>query len=146
MDKKNLFIIGLVCYQIFLPASFADNCPSINQLGSYLANGWKAYDSNDGTTLSAKRQAKFLQVAQQFALAEWTVVANPPHSGAIHCYYRDKTGANLESYLGKESFIPLQTKNYWYSVSGYMQCAASATQCQFAPNLLQHQPHLAKNS
>src|SRR5579863_3836037 len=80
MDKKSIFIITLIFLCQF---SFAETCPSVNDIKTKNLHSWKAYDSDDGMPLSAQRLAQFKQDAQQFILAEWP---NQSHQNSrIHC-------------------------------------------------------------
>ena len=139
MYKKLIIAISFI---LFSQLCFAENCPSIQDIKNQtLAEGWKAYDSEEGTLLSKEVVAKLADHIDQFALAEWV---NDGHSnGAVHCYYRDKHGSNLEAYLAKDNFKPDNQKNVWYQVSGFMHCAAGADQCVFGNNLPEQQ-QLAK--
>jgi hypothetical protein len=114
-------IIMILAWQL----SMAHTCPDIHAIKHNQPSGWKAYDSDDGTPLSPRLNAQFKANATQFVLAEWT------KEGAIHCYYRDKNGSNLEAYLAKKHFLPENSQAYWYPVSGFMHCAASSEKCQF---------------
>jgi hypothetical protein len=107
----------------------ADTCPTIQDIKSSSLTGWKAYDSDDGTLLSAKRTAQFKKSIEQFALAEWKTNAN--HQHAIRCYYRDQNGSGLEAYLAKNHFSLAENNPAWYSVSGSMNCAAGMNECHF---------------
>lgn len=136
MLKKT--IIAISCALIFCQVSFAERCPSVSDIKNNKLNGWKAYDSEEGTPLSAAREKQFKNIVEQFALAEWT--NNKKQLGSIHCYYRDKTGSSLEAYLAKENFHPrLSSKNFWYEVSGYMHCAAGMERCEFNNPLTKQQ-------
>lgn len=132
---SGLFLTTSIC--------FADTCPTVDAIKQNTIKGWKAYDSEDGKLLSEARESHFKKNVQEFALAEWANTHNK--NGAIHCYYRDRTGSNLEAYLAKEHFAPkTSSQNYWYNVSGYMHCAADSQQCEFETQLL-NRPQLAKS-
>ncbi len=137
MQKK---LILILLAGLFSQLSFADTCPSVKDIQQKKIAGWKAYDSDEGTLLSAKRTKTFLHSAEQFVLAEWAT--DSQKNGAIHCYYRDKNGSDLEAYLAKGHFVPDNSK-VWYQVSGALQCAAKNEMCQFK-NIIQ-QAQLAKN-
>lgn len=128
MKSLLIAVISLVLAQGCLAAT----CPSISDIKSNTLVGWKAYDSDDGSPLSPAREARFKQMMQHFALAEWKRGKNMLNT--MHCYYRDSTGSSLEAYLAKDNFTPPQKdrKNFWYQVSGAMQCAAGKNKCQFA--------------
>ena len=139
MPKKiSLFL----CLVLLCQISAAENCPSISDVKNGALTGWKVYDSEDNTPLSPTRTTNFKKHAEQFALAEWAN-GNGKKSNSIHCYYRDHTGSDLEAYLAKKNFIPNNTKNYWYEVSGALHCAAGTTECEFHNPTLK-QPQLAK--
>lgn len=122
--------------------SFAETCPSIDAIKKETLTGWKAYDSDDGTLLSAERRAAYIKDIEAFALAEWA--GKDRNNGSIRCYYRDHEGSALEAYLAKDNFFPNKT-NYWYQVSGATQCAAGMDKCNFSHHpLMQQQQQLAK--
>lgn len=128
-------IIVIVCGVVLSSASFADRCPSVNDIKHNALNGWKPYDSDDGKPLSIARETRFKKMVEEFALAEWATDHKLP--GTIHCYYRDKTGSNLEAYLAKENFNPkMNLHNFWYKVSGFMHCAAGMEKCEFENRIL----------
>jgi hypothetical protein len=134
MDKKCLMAIMLT---FLCQLTFANTCPSIKDIKNDTLAGWKAYDSDEGTPLSSARVSAFKKNVQQFALAEW--VNGGSKHGAIHCYYRDNNGSDLEAYLSKDHFTPRNEKNYWYEVSGFMQCAAGKERCEFEGRMMQQQ-------
>jgi hypothetical protein len=138
MPKKIILIITLLLTNHL---SFAETCPSIADIKHHTLPGWQVYDSDDGTPLSTSRAQAFKNEAQQFALAE---SASNDGKHRVHCYYHDNNGSAMEAYLGKESFTPFNHKNYWYKVSGAMQCAAGMKECEFQTNVLK-QPQLATN-
>jgi hypothetical protein len=120
----------MISFALLSQACLAERCPSVSDIKNNTINGWKAYDSDDGTPLSAARESQFKKIVEQFALAEWINVKNQP--GSIHCYYRDSTGSSLEAYLSKDNFIPKKNpKSFWYEVSGFMHCAAGMDKCEF---------------
>lgn len=139
MTKKLIVILGML---LFCPLVAAETCPSVDAIkkNTHL-QGWKAFDSEDGTPLSAKREAQFKKNIEQFVLAEW--VNRDSRLGTIHCYYRDNTGSDLEAYLAKNNFMPQDSKKYWYQVTGSLQCAAGMDECHFKKNILP-QTKLAK--
>lgn len=107
---------------------FADTCPSVHDIKTGALNGWKIFDSEEGTPLPPRRKAMFKKQIEQFVLAEWP--ENSKKHSVIHCYYRDHDGSNLEAYLSKSNYVPKQLP-YWYKVTGNLDCAASQTKCQF---------------
>ena len=119
--------------------AYAEICPTVNEIKTQKLAGWKAYDSDDGTPLSKKRTQAFIKAADQFILAEWS--KRGKQGTAIHCFYRDVNGSDLEAYLTKNNLIPENNKT-WYQVSGAMQCAAGNDMCKFAG--IANQPQLAK--
>lgn len=130
MYKKLMLVLGLALCQ---PFAFAENCPSVADIKNHtLSPGWKAYDIDDGTPLPPSRVAQLASHVDQFALAEWSTAKRS--TNAIHCYYRDAHGSNLEAYFSKDNFKPDNTKNAWYQVSGYMHCAAGMDKCAFQNN------------
>ncbi len=135
-------IFFMLSFTLICQACLAETCPSINDVKTKVLHGWKAYDSDDGAPLSPLREAQFKQTIQEFALAEWPNKENK--NGTIHCYYRDKTGSSLEAYLAKDHFVPLNHKNYWYEVSGYLHCAAGMDKCEFNQRMLAKQKQLAR--
>lgn len=139
--KKWIMILSILT-SLGCQLASAETCPSVSAIKNNQAAGWKAYDSDDGTALSPTREAQFKEVVLQFALAEWVNAKNS--RGSIHCYYRDKTGSNLEAYLAKDNVKPkINPKQFWYTVSGYMHCAAGTKSCEFE-NPLFNQKQLAK--
>ncbi len=138
--KKLIFFICLMSINLI---SFAETCPNIAAIKHQTLKGWVAYDSEEGTVLSSKRAAQFNRLVEKFVLAEWKM--NPVNKdGAIHCYYLDKTGSNLEAYLAKDHFEPVKNnKNYWYQVSGFTQCAAGKSKCAFRKSI-SADPQLAR--
>ena len=124
------YLLATTSLLLFSQLSLADTCPSIDYIKHHSLSGWKIHDSEDGTRLSVKRMAKFRQLAEQFVLAEWS--NNHSQKNAIHCYYRDKNGSDLEAYLTKDAFIPSANhRYYWYEVSGFLHCAAGMKECEF---------------
>lgn len=121
------YLLTLCCFFLY-QISFAETCPNVNDIKHNSLNGWKIYDSEEGTPLSHKRQALYRKRVEKFVLAEW-----PDNNklGIIHCYYRDHDGSDLEAYLAKRNFSPKKSLSYWYKVTGYTQCAASKEKCEF---------------
>lgn len=106
--------------------SLAATCPGVSDLKNHKATGWLAYDSDDGKLLPPSRDKKIRTSIAEFALAEWSQKRN-----TIHCYYRDKNGSDLDAYFAKSHFTPAKANSFWYSVSGYLECAAGAERCEF---------------
>jgi hypothetical protein len=132
MIRKFIIIVSIT---LLSQHCLAETCPSVKDIKSSLASGWKAFDSDDGTPLSFARETQFKNTIEQFALAEWKDMKNK--SGSIHCYYRDRTGSNLEAYFAKENFVPKKIANsFWYEVSGFMHCAAGMDKCEFETKTL----------
>lgn len=127
-------LIALVSL-FFCHLALAETCPSIKDLKTGSMHGFKAYDSDDDTLLSETRIAQFIKNSEQFILAEWQDTQD--HKGAIHCYYRDANGSQLETYLMKANLIPDNPKKSWYQVSGSMHCAAGMEACHFLTNSTQ---------
>ncbi len=121
-------IFAATCLALITQFCYADSCPSIDNVKKNTITGWKIYDSEDRTELSAEQQTAFRNQINQFALAEY---AGRGQSGSMHCYYRDKTGATLEAYLAKDHFAVAKNSQYWYPVSGFMHCAADQGKCNF---------------
>ena len=136
MNRKIIFSLALLT---FVQIARADTCPTVKEIKSHQATGWKAYDSDNGTPLSVKRAAAFVKAADQFILAEWS--RRGKKGTSVHCFYRDINGSDLEAYLTKTNLVPENNKT-WYQVSGAMQCAAGNDMCKFAG--IQNQPQLAK--
>lgn len=132
MTKYIALTFLLSIYYFYPVSSYADTCPSIATIKQQLPKGWAIYDSIDGKPLSKERILLFQSMVEQFALAEW--IKDAKFGGIIHCYYRDQTGSSLEAYLAKESYLPVDPKNFWYEVSGYRQCAAGQEKCLFKSN------------
>lgn len=138
MSKKLIFFMIIT---LFWQLSLADTCPTVKEIKSNRLLGWQAYDSEEHSPLSAKREAAFKKEITAFALAEWAT--KDPRNSAIHCYYLDKNGSDLEAYLARDHFIPKNSKN-WYQVSGFMQCAAGMKKCEFERNPLHSHTQLAR--
>lgn len=134
MIKK---ILTLSALSILCGMSFANTCPGIQELQRNKLTGWKLFDSDTGTPLTAQQESDFKKNAVAFVLAEWTSADHK--SGSIHCFYRDKDGSNLEAYLAKDHFALQNRNNYWYAVSGSMHCAAGETKCEFMDKVGQSQ-------
>lgn len=131
-------LISIVMIAGFAQIGFANKCPSLDAIKHNHLSGWKAYDTQDGTPLTNEQFTQFKNKVTQFALAEWNDKKN-----VIHCYYHDKNGADLEAYLAKGKYVPDNGKNFWYQVSGAMQCAAGVEKCEFKlPDF--KKKHLAK--
>lgn len=139
---KITIIIAALSITLLFQMTFADTCPSVKDIKGQSINGWKVYDSDDGTPLSSAREKEYKKTVEEFALAEWANQQN--RKGTMHCYYRDATGSSLEAYLAKDDFIPQNHKNYWYKVSGFMHCAAGMDKCRFDHRVLNNQKQLAK--
>lgn len=136
MDKKILLALIAFCS---MQLAFADTCPTVTDIKTHKAIGWKAYDSESGKPLSKKRATNFIASINQFTLAEWS--NHGEKKTFIRCFYRDLDGSDQEAYLTKDNLVPEQSKK-WYRVSGAMQCAAGSTMCKFAH--IKDQPRLAK--
>ncbi len=126
MNMKPILAVTLFALCQF---AYAQTCPTVEDVKSKPLTEWKAYDSDDNQPLSKSREQQFRQTAEQFALAEWQ--QHDGKGGSIHCYYRDKTGSDLEAYLANDNVIPLKQHSFWYNVTGSKHCAASMEQCQF---------------
>lgn len=126
MNKKIAWLLtSLFVWQI----AYADTCPSMKTIKSSPLLTWKAFDSDDQKPLTAAQTTTFINSIDQFSLAEW--VKQGPQTGTIHCYYSDRNGSVLEAYLAKASYMPVNTKHFWYEVSGSMHCAAGMDNCLF---------------
>jgi hypothetical protein len=138
MFCRRLLVAAFILFGQF---SYADSCPTVNQIKHNEIKSWHVFDSDDHKLLSDNRLTKFKNEVEEFALAEW--VARGHKQGAVHCFYRDKHGSTLEAYLGKNHFNLSQNK-YWYQVSGAMHCAADSISCGFYQS--NNSTQLAKNS
>lgn len=138
MFKKSILAITAL---LITSHAFAENCPTIGMIKHDMMNKWQAFDSDDNKALSQKRLAQFKRNVEQFTLAEWQS-KDTLHS-AMHCYYRDKNGSQLDAYLAKDDLIPANNKQLWYQVSGATHCAAGMEKCMFQQSIMQ-QPHLAR--
>lgn len=112
-----------------IPNAWAETCPSVDTVKHSALTGWKAYDTEDQTPLSAKHFTQFQHEITRFVLAEWSTDKNK--KGTIRCYYTDKDGSELEVYLAKSDLSLATAPTYWYSVSGSMHCAAGSDKCEF---------------
>jgi hypothetical protein len=139
MNKLITAVIAL----LFCHLAFADTCPSVKDLKAGTTHGFQAYDSDDDTLLAKERLAQFINNAEQFILAEWQDTKD--HEGAVHCYYRDINGSQMDAYLKKSNLVPANPHKRWYEVSGSMHCAADMESCLFKENkTIGQQPQLAK--
>ena len=130
MSKILLLIASII---LFSQTALADTCPSVTDIKQNHLDGWKAFDSEDGTPFPPGKIAQLAKYIHQFALAEYT--AKGPNGTAVHCYYRDVHGSDLEAYFSKDNINPINAKNTWYQVSGYMHCAAGNENCAFQSKL-----------
>jgi hypothetical protein len=124
--------LAMFCLTLTCELCLASTCPSMADIKNNALQGWKAYDSDEHKPLSLTRELAFKKHAHEFALAEWVDHGNKTSS--IHCYYRDLSGSNMEAYLTKDDYSPMNAKNYWYKVSGFLQCAAGSDNCEFVAN------------
>lgn len=127
MLKKGYLVIGLL---LFGQAGFAETCPRIQDIKHHQLHAWKLYDSEENILLTGKRRVDFFSKIDHFALAEWAG-HDKKNLGAIHCYYKDKNGSTLEAYLTKDHYSVKNDPEYWYPVSGLMECAADPNNCEF---------------
>lgn len=140
MKKK--VILALSCF-FLCSYAFAESCPSVHDIKQNALLGWKVFDSEEAKPVSGVREAQFKKDVEQFALAEWNDINHK--KGTIHCYYLDHSGSALEAYLTKDHFTPKNTKQYWYQVSGSLQCAAGMENCEFEKmHVLKPNTQLAK--
>lgn len=137
--KKGLILA--ITLALLSQISYAETCPDVSDVKNNKLVGWKFYDSEESTPLSIKRETAFKKEVTAFALAEWA--SKDQKNSAMHCYYLDKNGSDLEAYLARDHFIPKNSKN-WYQVSGFMQCAAGMKNCEFEKNPLQQSTQLAR--
>jgi|GEM_PF-2695606 hypothetical protein len=126
MYKKIIFLVTAL---IFSQVIFAETCPSLKTIKSTPLTAWKAYDSDNQEPLTTAQTTNFINNIDQFSLAEW--VQEGQQKGAIHCYYSDRNGSVIEAYLAKSSYLPENSKHFWYEVSGSMHCAAGMDNCLF---------------
>lgn len=123
MTRRWTTLVLLAC---LTTTGFAATCPTVAAIKQQKAQGWLAYDSDDGSLLPAKRSEHIRHGIREFALAEWNEKSN-----TIHCYYRDRNGSDLDAYFAKSHLMPAKANPYWYTVSGLMQCAAGEKACEF---------------
>ena len=128
-------LISAICLFVLCQFAYAQTCPTISDIKRNKLVGWNAFDSDDGKPLSKERDKQFKQGVEEFALAEWR--KKDAKTGAIHCYYRDKTGSDLEAYLAKDHYMPNSAHAYWYEVTGFMHCAAGMDKCEFRQDAVQ---------
>lgn len=134
-------LILAIAATLITSLAYAENCPTVGMIKQDMMNKWQAYDSDDNKPLSKKRLALFKRNVEQFTLAEWQS-KNALHN-AMHCYYRDKNGSQLEAYLTKDDLMPASNRQLWYQVSGSMHCAAGMDKCMFQRDITR-QTKLAK--
>lgn len=136
-------LICALCFALVCQFVFAETCPSVRDVrNNTLSRDWVAYDSEDGSKLPLKREQEFKRNAEEFVLAEWKDLKNK--GGSIHCYYRNKSGSNLEAYIAKNNFIPENSKQVWYDVSDARHCVAGMERCQFLAKKTFPGQHLAR--
>lgn len=121
-------------------SAFAEKCPTVDDIKHNRLRGWQLHDTDDGPVNSAKRIADYRAQIKQFALAEWENVNNKEN--LMHCYYLDADGSNLNAFLAKKDFHPLDETKFWYTVTGSLQCTAGMDKCQFK-SLASSERHLA---
>lgn len=131
MYKQLLLILSTA---FFTHAALANTCPSVADIKQNRITGWVAYDSDDGTPFPATRMKQLRDSIEQFALAEFKA-KGPNGNSAIHCYYRDKHGSDLEAYYAKENIKPDDKSHVWYKVTGSLHCAAGMDKCAFKDTL-----------
>lgn len=119
----------LIFLALMLQPCFADSCPTISEIKRNLLKDWKAFDSEDGKPLSYQRIVHFKKNVEQFILAE--AADEDSNNGTIHCYYRDKNGSMLDTYLARNNYSPENPTKFWYHVTGATQCAAGMEKCTF---------------
>lgn len=112
---------------LFFSSSYAQTCPSIDDLHHQNLHGWRAFDIDNGTLLSTERLLTYTQQAQEFALAEWMDEAP---EGPAHCYYYDtqKDSSYLGAFLASQDVIPDNWKGPQRNV---MQCYSGINECRF---------------
>jgi hypothetical protein len=134
---RKFFSTGM-CLLLINYNCWGETCPSVAELKNLPAKEWQAFDSIDHQPIKAERLKRFQQAAAYFAVADW--LKYPSYDSQrrsypiIRCYYQDKNGSTLETYLRKENTMPQDNAHYWYKVSGLKQCAASLHDCQFSQN------------
>src|SRR5258708_29967659 len=104
MKRQSCFSI---CIFLFAAHTYAETCPTINDIHQHTLSGWQAFDIDNGTPLSAARFEEYTHSVQQFTLAEWMEDA-PEGSG--HCYYygQNPDVSYLNAYLAKQNLVPEQ--------------------------------------
>jgi len=132
-------IVSLVLFFFLTSFAFAQTCPTIKEIKTASLSGFKVYDTDKKTPLTAEQFAMFKNHVEKFLVAEWIHKNN----SAIHCYYGDRSGSLLEAYLVKDNLTPKNSNHYWYQVTGSSQCAAGVEGCQFAsqPIFANSKPH-----
>lgn len=123
------FLLIFIAFLLSTQIVFGLGCPSVKAIQAGKTKGWQLLDSEDGAQLSAARIKAFKKNIQQFVLAEWE--KKDSRHGTIHCYYSNKSGSELDAYLARENFMPDNAKHLWYPVTGYLECAAGMSRCQF---------------
>lgn len=127
MYKQLLLILSTA---FFTQAALANTCPTVKDIKQNHITGWVAYDSDDGKPFPADRMKQLVESIEQFALAEFKE-KGPNGTSAVHCYYRDKHGSDLEAYYSKDNIKPENKSNVWYQVTGSLHCAAGMDKCAF---------------
>jgi len=133
--------LSMLCCMLLSSLTYADLCPSVQDLQSGKALHWRAFDSDNGKPLAGKHQARLISQIRQFALAEWS---RTEARASIRCYYKNESGSHLEAYFARKNISPIQPSKYWYQVTGMMHCAAGTDKCAFQP-LPTRRQQLARN-
>ncbi|MDR3490578.1 MAG: hypothetical protein P4M12_00880 [Gammaproteobacteria bacterium] len=112
--------------------TYAENCPTVNELKSNNLQGWQALKIDNALPLSSADVSRFTNTVENFALAEW--MKDAPE-GAAHCYY---TGVNksdphyLGVFLAKQHLAPKTISTAWHSMGmDIMLCHEGITECGF---------------
>jgi hypothetical protein len=92
-----------ICSSLILTATqitFAERCPSPEEIKSGQLHHWQVLNINSGSTLPNDLIEEFKTNVRYFALAEW--MADAPE-GSGHCYYhgRDNDDGYLNVFLAK---------------------------------------------
>jgi hypothetical protein len=131
MLKKTILTLSLSC---LLHTSFAETCPTPNELKNQQLNNWQPLDIDNGTPISAQRLEQFTHDVSQLALVEW--MADAPE-GSAHCYYHDTTHPDyMNVFLAKPQLKPDAHADEWKKMNDdVMQCDPQTSQCQFTESL-----------
>jgi len=129
MLKKIILTTSLL---VLSQLTYAENCPTVNEIKAHDLHGWQALTTDSASVLTAAEMIRFTSDVENFSLAEWM---NDAPEGPAHCYYTN-INKNDPHYLGvflaKHNLIPEEKSASWHSVDSDIQlCHGDVTECGF---------------